>query len=237
MIELRFRCEPGLFETFPALAVHAVRVSNMKAALARCDAAKVLDDAVNACTVDPEKVAENPMVAGWREAYGLMGVKPSKYRSSVEALLRRASKRADLALPVQSVNLYNACSIACQAALGAYDAAKLPGAEIELRRAAPAADHFDPLGAEPAAFPLSAGLVVYACGNEVLCWGFNSRDSKLAALDENSDTGIFFAEAALAVHRAPARAALEMLKGHFTSWGADCGAIASADKATRQFTV
>lgn len=237
MTELRFRCEPELFETFPALTVHAVRVGGMKAALARGDAARALNDAVNACTVDPEKVAENPMVAAWREAYGLMGVKPSKFRSSVEALLRRASKRAELALPVQSVNLYNACSIACQAALGAYDAAKLPGDSIELRRASPAADRFDPLGAEPSAFPLSAGLVVYACGNEMLCWGFNSRDSRLAALDENSDTGIFFAEAALAAHQGPARAALEMLKGHFTSWGAVCGTIASADSKTHAFTV
>lgn len=237
MTDLRFRCEPELFVTFPALTVHAVRVSNMKAALLRGDAARVLNEAINACTVDPEKVAENPMVAGWREAYGLMGVKPSKYRSSVEALLRRASKRAELALPVQPVNLYNACSIACQAALGAYDAAKLPGDTIELRRASPAADRFDPLGAEPSAFPLSAGLVVYACGNEVLCWGFNSRDSKISALDENSDTGIFFAEAALAAHQAPALAALEMLKEHFAAWGAVCGAIASADSATRAFTI
>lgn len=237
MTELRFRCEPGLFETFPALTVHAIRIGNMKAALARGDAAKVLSDAVNACMLDPEKVAENPMVAGWREAYGLMGVKPSKYRSSVEALLRRASKRAELALPVQSVNLYNACSIACQAALGAYDATKLPGETIELRRAMPAVDRFEPLGAEPSAFPLSSGLVVYACGNDVLCWGFNSRDSKLSALDENSDTGIFFAEAAQAAHQAPALAALDMLKGHFTTWGADCGMIASADSATREFSI
>jgi lysyl-tRNA synthetase class 2 len=237
MTELHFRCEPELFETFLDLTVFAVRVSGMKAALTKGNAAQVLIDAVNGCTVDPEKVAEDAMVAAWREAYGLMGVKPSKFRSSVEALLRRASKRAELELPIGSVNLYNACSITHRAALGAYDAAKLPSGSLELRRARPATDRFDPLGAETSAFPLTPGLVVYASGDDVLCWGFNSRDSKLSALDENSDTGIFFAEAAKAAHVAPAQAALEMLRTHFASWGAACSDITSANGKSPEFVV
>lgn len=237
MTELQFRCEPGLFETFPDLTVFAVRVAGMKAALAQGNAVQVLAEAINSCTVDPEKVAEDSMVAAWREAYGLMGVKPSKFRSSIEALLRRASKRAELELPVASVNLYNACSIAHRAALGAYDAAKLPSGSLELRRARPATDRFEPLGAEASAFPLSPSLVVYASGDDVLCWGFNSRDSKLSALDENSDVGVFFAEAAKAQHVAPARAALEMLRERFASWGAHCSEIASADAKKPEFTV
>jgi DNA/RNA-binding domain of Phe-tRNA-synthetase-like protein len=237
MTELHFRCEPGLFETFPDLTVFAVRVAGMKQALANGNASQVLAEAISNCTVDPEMVAEDTMVAAWREAYGLMGVKPSKFRSSIEALLRRASKRAELELPVGSVNLYNACSISHRAALGAYDAAKLPSGSLELRRARPATDRFEPLGAEASAFPLTPGLVVYAAGDDVLCWGFNSRDSKLSALDENSDAGIFFAEAAKAVHVAPAQAALEMLKEHFASWGAVCGEIASANSKRSEFVV
>jgi DNA/RNA-binding domain of Phe-tRNA-synthetase-like protein len=237
MTELHFRCEPELFQTFPDLTVFAVRVAGMKAALAKGNASQVLAEAINGCTVDPEKVAEDSMVTAWREAYGLMGVKPSKFRSSIEALLRRASKRAELELPIGSVNLYNACSIAHRAALGAYDVAKLSAGALELRRARSATDRFEPLGAEASAFPLTPGLVVYATGDDVLCWGFNSRDSKLSALDENSDTGIFFAEAAKAAHVAPARAALEMLKGHFASWGALCGEIARADSKRTEFVV
>jgi DNA/RNA-binding domain of Phe-tRNA-synthetase-like protein len=237
MTELHFRCAPELFETFPDLTVFAVRVGGMKAALAKGNSAQVLAEAINGCTVDPEKVAEDSMVAAWREAYGLMGVKPSKFRSSIEALLRRASKRAELELPVASVNLYNACSISHRAALGAYDAAKLPLSSLELRRARPATDRFDPLGADASAFPLTPGLVVYASGDDVLCWGFNSRDSRVSALDENSDVGVFFAEAAKAVHIAPARAALEMLKGYFVSWGATCSEITSADSAKPEFNI
>lgn len=237
MTELHFRCEPELFETYPALAVYAVRVTGMKAALAKGNAAEVLAEVINACAVDPEKVTEDPMVAGWREAYGLMGVKPSKFRSSVEALLRRASKRAQLALPIGAVNLYNACSIAHHAALGAYDVARLPGHVIELRRARPATDRFEPLGAEASAFPITPGLVVYAAGDDVLCWGFNARDSKLSALEALSDDGVYFAEAANSPQQAPARAALEMLSSHFSSWGASCGEIAVATRASAEFRI
>ncbi len=237
MSTLQFRCEPELFTTYPALTVYAVRVSGMKAALARGNAAQVLREAINSCQVDPEKVTETPAVAGWREAYGLMGVKPSKFRSSVEALLRRASKRAELELPIASVNLYNACSIAHQAALGAYDVAKLPDAPLVLRRARVATDKFDPLGAEASAFPITQNLVVYAAGDDVLCWGFNSRDSKLSALDENSDVGVFFAEAAMPQQQAPAHDALVMLKEHFQSWGADCSEIARSTSAAPGFAI
>ena len=209
----------------------------MREALLKGDAATVLAKAISDCSVDPEKVTEDPFVAGWREAYGLMGVKPSKFRSSIEALLRRASKKAELALPIQSVNLYNACSIAHHAPLGAYDVARLPSGPMELRRARPATDRFDPLGAEANAFPLTPDLVVYASGDDILCWGFNARDSRLSALSEDSDEGVFFAEAANQSQQAPARAALEMLRSHFTSWGAACSGIAEARQAKPEFSV
>jgi lysyl-tRNA synthetase class 2 len=237
MNEIHFRCEAELFGTYPELAVYALRVRGMRAALAAGDAGHVLAEAIQSCTVDPEKVAEEPMVAAWREAYGRMGVKPSKFRSSVEALLRRASKRADLALPVPSVNLYNACSIVHRAALGAYDVARLPTHTIELRRARPSIDRFEPLGAEASAFPLTPGLVVYGSGDEVLCWGFNARDSRVAALEETSEEGIFFAEAASHSQEAPARAALSMLRETFSSWGAACSAIAGASRTTPHFSL
>jgi lysyl-tRNA synthetase class 2 len=237
MRSIEFRCDTALFSTFPGLAVNAIRVSNMRKALADGQAAALLAQAIANCKVDPEKVPEDPFVAAWREAYGLMGVKPSKFRSSIEALLRRASKRAELALPIQLVNLYNACSIAHHAPLGAYDIARLPQAPLELRRARPASDRFNPLGAEASAFPLTAELVVYAAGDDVLCWGFNARDSQLSALTEESDEGIFFAEAINPAQQDRARAALEMLAQHFISWGAQCSAIASAGKHNPQFSL
>jgi DNA/RNA-binding domain of Phe-tRNA-synthetase-like protein len=234
---LTFSISSDLFERFPSVTVHALRVDGMKTALASVDTVAILNQAIEACTVDPEKVPEDPAVAGWREAYGMMGVKPSKFRSSIEALLRRASKKLPLDLPIPSVNLYNACSIAGKAPMGGYDLARLPTAEMVLRKAQPMSDAFNPLGSEASAFPLTPDLVVYASGNHVLCWGFNARDAANTALTEDSDTGVFFAEAALASQSAPAKAALEMLKAEFGKAGAKVGSVLTANKSAPQFEV
>ncbi len=235
---MKFTCANDLFETFPALTVFGMRVTNMRAALADGKADKLLADAVAACALDPEQVVDDPQISGWREAYGLIGVKPSKFRSSIEALLRRAAKKGELAIPVPAVNLYNACSIMAKAPMGAYDVDRL-GAQnqINLRKADMAHDRFDPLGGEATAFPLNLSLVVYAAGSDVLCWGFNSRDSKLTCLTEESDSALFFSEAALAVHVEPCRQSLVMLREKFSAWGATCGEIVEANAASPSFSV
>ncbi len=234
---LNFSISPELFERFPAVTVHALRVDGMKAALAAVDTVAILNQAIGNCNVDPEKVPEDPAVASWREAYGMMGVKPSKFRSSIEALLRRASKKLPLDLPVPSVNLYNACSIAGKAPMGGYDLARLPGAGMVLRKARPATDTFNPLGAEASAFPLTPDVVVYASGDEVLCWGFNARDAAHTALTAESDSAVFFAEAALTSQATPAQAALEMLKGEFAKAGAKVSAVLSATQSAPTFKI
>ena len=233
-----FTCANDLFETFPALTVFGLRVTNMRIALSDGKAEKLLAEAVAACTLDPDRVVEDPQIAGWREAYGLMGVKPSKFRSSIEALLRRAAKKSELAIPVPAVNLYNACSIMAKAPMGAYDVDRLGARnQIDLRKADVAHDRFDPLGGDAAAFPLNPSLVVYAAGSDVLCWGFNSRDSKLTCLTEESDSALFFSEAALPVHVEPCRQSLVLLRDKFSAWGATCGDILAANAASTSFKV
>jgi DNA/RNA-binding domain of Phe-tRNA-synthetase-like protein len=234
---LTFSISQDLFPRFPDVTVHALRVERMREALASFDTVSILNKAIETCAVDPEKVPEDPSVAGWREAYGMMGVKPSKFRSSIEALLRRASKKLTLDLPIPSVNLYNACSIARKAPMGGYDRVLIAGTEMSLRFARPTADTFNPLGAEASAFPLSDGLVVYAAGSDVLCWGFNARDAAHTALTAESDTGIFFAEAALAQQSAPAFSALELLKSEFERAGAQAGQVLTANRATPSFEI
>ncbi len=238
MTDFTFSCARDLFDTYPALTVFGLRVTNMRTALGDGKADVLLAQAVAACTLDPERVVEEPQIAGWREAYGLMGVKPSKFRSSIEALLRRAAKKGELAIPVPAVNLYNACSIMAKAPMGAYDVDRL-GAhhQIQLRKAEVSTDKFDPLGGDAAAFPLNPSLVVYASQDDVLCWGFNSRDSKLTCLTEESDSALFFSEAALPVHVEPCRQSLVMLRDRFTAWGATCGEIVVTNAASPSFLI
>jgi lysyl-tRNA synthetase class 2 len=125
-----------------------------------------------------------------------MGTKPSRFQSSIEALLRRAGKSSGLHFAVPLVGFYNAHSLLATAPVGAYDVTKLASDPILLRPCRPTTDHFQPLGGNPEHFPLLPGLILYASGSTVLCWGFNHRDSSITALKPNSEDVAFFSEAA-----------------------------------------
>jgi hypothetical protein len=58
-----------------------------------------------------DNLGDDPGIAGWREAFRLQGLKPSRYRTSPEALARRVLRgdRIQTTLPV--VNAYNAVSV------------------------------------------------------------------------------------------------------------------------------
>ena len=157
-----FAIDDRIVERFPSVQVLALR--------ARVADQRSMVPALDALGPDVERAIESlaafdPItamheVASWREAYGKLGVKPSKYPSSIEALLRRAKKgeMAETGIPV--VDLYNSVSVVHRAPLGAYDAKKLDVEPIALRLACQESDHFEPLGGRPDGFPLNPGLVV-----------------------------------------------------------------------------
>jgi DNA/RNA-binding domain of Phe-tRNA-synthetase-like protein len=62
-----------------------------------------------------------PEIAAWRRAYSQMGLKPSKYRSAAEALLRRFKREDDLPCLHPLVDLCNAVSIAFALPVAVFD--------------------------------------------------------------------------------------------------------------------
>ena len=56
--------------------------------------------------------SQMPSVAAWRRAYSQMGLKPTKYRSAAEALLRRFKREDDIPRLHPLVDLCNAVSLA-----------------------------------------------------------------------------------------------------------------------------
>jgi DNA/RNA-binding domain of Phe-tRNA-synthetase-like protein len=228
-----FRLVPEVLIAFPDLRVSVLRVKGLKAALTSFNATEALNQAAQAVAqnfLTPEELVSDPCIEGWRKAYGAIGVKPSKFRSSIEALARRAIKAAPLTTGIAAVDLYNAVSLETLAPLGAYDAASLPAGTMELRFANPASDSFDPLGGTAADFPLQAKLAVYATGDKILCWGFNCRDSKDTCLTETTDDALFFGEAVFTEHHAALHQALEKLRIILGATGAECGDVHSVNR-------
>lgn len=237
---MEFRIAPEVAQRFPGIEVHAVRARGFLAGAGRLDHAGQLGSAVArvaALGIDKEKLAAYPPVARWREAYAALKVRPSAFRASIESLLRRALGGADLALPIASVNLYNAVSLDTLAPMGAYDAAKLPAEPMLLRFADPARDRFTPLGGKAADFPLNPDLVIYACGNTVLCWGFNHRDNAETALDAQSDDIVFFSEAIDATGAQASAAAIAEVRARLTAIGVACSETVLANRDQLEFRI
>ena len=165
-----------------------------------------------------EPLSQEPALAQWREAYGRAGVKPSKFRSSIESLAKRAL--GDGIRPISPlVDVYNGCSLQALAPMGAIDLDRLEGDTVELRLCRPATDRFLPLGGEPEAFPLSDTLPVYAAGDEILCWGFNVRDSRATAIDDASRRVLFLTEGVSALHQTHAGLVVNLLQAALAAGG------------------
>lgn len=189
----------AVLDRLPTFSSSALLVKGLQAAIRQMDPEPLLVEAllsVRRLGLKAEKIAEYEWIEKWRKAYKLGGYAPSKVRSSLESLIRRALKDdVDMGVPLPAVDLYHAISLFYQVPLGAYDVTKLPGEEIVFREARKATDRFEPLGGKSSDFPLRDGSFLYACGDEVLCYGFNHRDSAKTCLEAQTDEAAFCGEA------------------------------------------
>ncbi len=140
-----------------------------------------------------ETVTSHPDVRRWREVYSAMGVKPSKYRSSIEALLRRVFK-GDLWEVSPAVDCYDCVSALNLLPMGAHDIEKLRGALV--LRYARAGEKFYPLGAGDSTVECSEGQIVYADRKKICCWLWNHRDARDACVDGKTKEALFIVDCA-----------------------------------------
>lgn len=180
---MNFRIEEEFWALFPAAHIGVViargidnEVASEAATLLAQAGALSQDDKLDmAALVD---WATHPAVAPWREAYRAFGLKPNKYRSSIESLLRSARTGS-----VRSINplvdLYNSVSLRHQLPCGGEDLAAVVG-DIRLTRAV-GNELFAPLGS-PEPQPPQAGEVIYRDDEGVLCRAWNWREAERTKL-------------------------------------------------------
>lgn len=231
MSTLTLEIAADVAEKFPDITVGGFVVHRLDEAAGRLPSSTALSEttarALGEIGLTTATVTEDSRIAAWRSAFAACLLKPSKYRSSVEALVRRSLKgdRVEVS-PV--VDLYCAVSAKSLAPLGGYDLDRLPSRSVSVRFARPAADRFNPLGGSAGDMTLSPSVVVYACGAEVICWGFNHRDSQSTCLTPRSRSAVFFSESVYSVHREPLSNALKELRATLVLAGASCGSVVYA---------
>jgi DNA/RNA-binding domain of Phe-tRNA-synthetase-like protein len=115
--------------------------------------------------MNPEQVAEEPRIKAWRDAYRLFGAKPAEFRSSVEAMARRALRGDELPSINALVDIGNVVSLRHLVPAGGHAIDALTG-DIELRFAT-GREEFVPFGAEEMEHP-PQGEVVFVEGDTVL---------------------------------------------------------------------
>lgn len=136
------------------------------------------------------EIASHQAVAPWRAAYSQFGAKPSKFRSSIESLLRSAqSGRLRSISPL--VDLYNTVSLRYQLPCGGEDLHAIVG-DIELTRAQ-GGEAFRTIGAEQDEPPWP-GEVIYADSVGAICRCFNWREADRTKLTETTTDAILVVE-------------------------------------------
>jgi DNA/RNA-binding domain of Phe-tRNA-synthetase-like protein len=154
-----YSISPEIFERYPGYVrgvVIAHGVTNGPSPAALVQLMREAEESVRA-RVDAEKIAEEPRIKSWREAYRAFGARPAEFRSSVEAMARRALRGDQLPSISALVDLGNVMSLRHLLPAGAH-AIDLLNGDIELRFSTGGED-FVPFGSEELEHPLPGEVI------------------------------------------------------------------------------
>lgn len=171
-----FRIDDSFWALFPDTTIGVVVVRGIDNSDDRAGkAAGMLAEQVSlaGARLGDEDIATHASIAPWRAAYAAFGVKPNKFRSSIESLLRSA-RNGNVRSINPLVDIYNTISLKYFLPCGGEDLATIEG-DIRLTRAA-GGEHFVPLGSDEEQ-PPQAGEVIYRDDRGVICRSWNWREA------------------------------------------------------------
>jgi len=158
-----------------------------------CEMKKNIAKRLNDIGISADTMMLHPDVARWREVYSKMGVKPSKYKSSLESLLRRVFK-GDMWSVSNVVDCYDCVSALNLLPMGAHDMDRLCGG-LTLRFGSEG-EKFYPLGAGDSVIDVDNRNIVYADEEKICCWLWNYRDTREASVSEKTSKAVFLIDSA-----------------------------------------
>jgi len=169
---------------------------------------------------DIETILEIPAVAKWREIYKSFGAKPSKFRNSVEALMRRVLRGDEIYKINPLVDIYNMISVKHVMTVGGEDMSAIEGDLI--LDFAKGDEEFVALGASESESPWE-GEVVYKDDKGVVCRCWNYREADRTKLTGDTKKAVIVIENNLSERKEEFGKALDELKGLLEKYcGAEC---------------
>lgn len=227
---MKISIEPKILENFPNAKIGWLRANVAGAGgAAHVRALKAgLEARLGDIGISADTMMMHPDVRRWREVYSAMGVKPSKYRSSLEALLRRVFK-GDMWEVSSVVDCYDCVSALNLLPMGAHDVEKLRGG-LTLRYAENG-EKFYPLGAGDAVIECAARQVVYADEEKICCWLWNHRDTRDASVGGATKEALFLVDCAFETEWRSVEDGLAALAAELSAIGCEVrgsGAVSAA---------
>ena len=136
-------------------------------------------------TLDIESLTDHPRIASWREAYRCFGAKPSKFRPSMEALIRRVLRGEELRSIHALVDIGTIISLRHLVPSGGH-AIDVVSDDLSLRPAS-GNESFTPLGSDQEEHP-EVGEIIFTEGDTVLTrrWTWRQANHTLLALDTHA---------------------------------------------------
>jgi len=137
------------------------------------------------------QIGETPLselesLSAWRSAFRQFGVNPTKYRSAIEALLRRLTKKGDIPSINTLVDIGNLVSIRYQIPVAVFDVERTRGM-IHVRFAS-GDERFTPLFEKVFEHP-EPDEVIFIDGNDLVAarrWCWRQSDQSASRLDTQS---------------------------------------------------
>ncbi len=187
---MRFLLSPELMEQFPDFCVAVVVAEGIDNQTRIPAIEELLRESVEKAhlLLKDSNLKEAKEVAAWRDAFTRLGINPNKFPSSIEALLKRISKKPHFPSINNIVNLANAVAVTDMVPMGAHDLDKMQG-DIRIRFSREG-DRFTPFGSDTEE-EVPPGEPVYADDLEVRTRLWVWRQGEKAKCTEESSR-IFF---------------------------------------------
>ena len=159
-----------------------------------------------------------PEVAAWRRAYSQMGLKPTKYRSAAEALLRRFKREDDLPRLHPLVDLCNAVSLAFALPVAVFDLAKVD-TFLEVRHATGSEQYL--AFSEAIEHPAPNEVIFADAANHVHARRWTFRQSRRSVISPETKRALIVSEGLHETAAADVRSLIEAMAIEITAlWSA-----------------
>jgi DNA/RNA-binding domain of Phe-tRNA-synthetase-like protein len=167
MTEIQYSISDEIFNRFPEFIRGVVVARGVANRESPPELVKLLRDAENSLrkSMTMESLISDPRIVSWREAFRSLGIKPSEFRPSIEAMARRVMNGNELPSINALVDIGNIISLRYLLPVGGHSLNNIKQ-DIFLRTAT-GEEIFIPFGSDKMEHP-EKGEFIFAEGNAVL---------------------------------------------------------------------